>query len=212
MTSLLPPNATSGERALEQAMRAGIDLSAVGTLWNPATCPADVLPFLAWGLAISHWDADWSEAEKRAAIADAIPFHQRKGTRAAVEEILARFHPLLAIVEWHEANPRREPHTFEVRAPAGPDGIDASFLTTETATAIIRDVAAAKPLRAHFDFVFALETQAALWMAGGFMAGTINRADYDAVLDESRDWDAVLQTEDGEPVRTEDGTDFLETA
>lgn len=211
MTSLLPPNATAAERALEAAMRAGIDLSAVGELWNPETCPADVLPFLAWGLAISHWDADWSEAQKRAAIADAIPFHQVKGTRAAVEQILARFHPLLSIVEWWQANPRRTPHTFEVRAPAGPGGIDASFLTTETAEAIIRDVAAAKPLRSHFDFVFALEAQATLWMAGGFMAGTINRADYTAVLDESRDWDAVLQTEDGEPIRTPDGLDFLET-
>jgi phage tail P2-like protein len=212
MTSLLPPNATSGERALEQAMRSGIDLSAVGTLWNPETCPADVLPFLAWGLAISHWDSAWSEAQKRAAIAEAIPFHQIKGTRAAVEQILARFHPLLSIVEWWEANPRREPHTFEVRAPAGPGGIDASFLTTETAEAIIRDVAAAKPLRAHFDFVHALEAQATLWMAGGFMAGTATRSDYSAELDESRDWDIVLQTEDGEPIRTEDGTDFLETS
>lgn len=212
MTSLLPPNATSAERALEQAMRTGIDLSAVGTLWNPETCPEDVLPFLAWGLAISHWDAAWTEAEKRAAIAQAIPFHQIKGTRAAVEEILARFHPLLSIVEWWEANPRRTPHTFEVRAPAGPGGIDASFLTEETANAIIRDVAAAKPLRAHFDFVFALEAQASLYMAGGVMAGTISRRDYEAVLDESRDWTIVLQTEDGEPVYTPDGLDLLETS
>lgn len=212
MTSLLPPNATSAERALELAMRAGIDLSAVGTLWNPATCPADVLPFLAWGLAISHWDPAWSEAQKRAAIAEAIPFHQIKGTREAVEQILARFHPLLSIAEWWEANPRRDPHTFEVRAPAGPGGIDASFLTEETANAIIRDVAAAKPLRAHFDFVFALEAQASLYMAGGVMAGTISRRDYEAVLDESRDWTIVLQTEDGEPIYTPDGLDLLETS
>jgi phage tail P2-like protein len=212
MTSLLPPNATSGERGLEAAMRCGIDLSAVGTLWNPATCPADVLPFLAWGLAISHWDPDWTEAEKRAAVADAIPFHQRKGTRAAVEEVLARFHPLLSVVEWWQAKPRRDPHTFEVRAPAGPGGIDASFLTEETANAIIRDVAAAKPLRAHFDFVFALETEARLYMAGGVLAGTTLRQDYEAVLDESRDWTIVLQTEDGEPIYTPDGLDLLETS
>lgn len=211
MTSLLPPNATGAERALEQAMRAGIDLSAVGTLWNPETCPPDVLPFLAWGVAISHWDSTWSEAQKRAAVAGAIPFHQIKGTRAAVEQILARFHPLLSIVEWWEANPRRTPHTFEVRAPAGPGGIDASFLTTETAEAIIRDVAAAKPLRAHFDFVFALETEASLYMAGGVIAGSIQRADYEAVHDTSRDWSIVLQTEDGEPIADEDGT-FLETS
>lgn len=112
MTSLLPPNATAAERALEAAMRAGIDLSAVGELWNPETCPADVLPFLACGLAISHWDPDWSEAQKRTAIADAIPFHQIKGTRAAIEQILARFHPLLSIVEWWQANPRRALHHY----------------------------------------------------------------------------------------------------
>lgn len=212
MTSLLPPNATSAERALETAMRADIDLSMVGDLWNPLTCPVEVLPFLAWGLAISHWDPDWTEAEKRAAIMAAIPFHQIKGTRGAVEEIIGRFHPLLSIVEWWEANPRRDPHTFEVRAPAGPGGIDASFLTTATAEAIIRDVAAAKPLRSHFDFVFSLETQAGLWMAGGTMIGSMVRNDYEAVLDESRDWDAVLQTEDGEPIRTPDGGTFLETA
>lgn len=208
--SLLPPNSTPGERALETAMRADIDLAAVGTLWNPETCPAEVLPFLAWGLAISHWDPAWSEAEKRAAVAGAIPFHKRKGTRAAVEEVLARFHPLLTVIEWWEANPRRTPHTFEVRAPA-PD-IDASFLTPETAEAIIRDVAAAKPLRSHFDFVHTLEAQASLWMEGGVLPGIMHRADYAASLDESRDWSIVLLTENGEPIETPDGLDFLETA
>lgn len=150
------------------------------------------------------------KGQKRAAVADAIPFHQRKGTRAAVEEILARFHPLLAIVGWWQANPRREPHTFEVRTPAGRGRIDANFLTNEVAEAIIRDVAAAKPLRAHFDFVFALEAQASLYMAGGMIAGAVHCADYEAVHDTSRDWSIVLQTEDGEPIADEDGT-FLET-
>lgn len=209
MTSLLPPNATTGERALETALRADIDLSAVGTLWDPATCPADVLPFLAWGLAISHWDFDWTEAEKRAAIAAAIPFHQVKGTRAAVEQVLERFHPLLTVVEWHQANPPQAPHTFEVRAPAE---IGAAFLTAETAAAIIRDVAAAKPLRAHFDFIQVLEAQAAVYLAAGGMAGGFLRARLNAVLDDSRDWSIVLQTENGEPVFAPDGITLLETS
>ncbi|MCY1672114.1 phage tail protein I [Novosphingobium sp. SL115] len=208
--SILPPNALPSERALELAMRAGTDLAAVGTLLNPATCPEDVLPFLARDLAISHWNSDWTVEQKRAATADAIPFHQRKASRPAVEEVLARFHPQLAIVEGWQANPRRIAHTFEVRAPAGPDGIDASFLTDETAVAIIRDVAAAKPLRSHFDFVHSLETQVGLHMAGGVIAGTMARNDYAAVHDTSRDWSIVWQTEDGEPIQTEDGTDFVE--
>lgn len=207
--SLLPPNSTPEERALEGAMQAGIDLSAVGTLWDPWSCPAAVLPFLAWGLSISHWDANWSEVEKRTAVAEAIPFHKIKGTRGAVEQVLARFHPLLRVVSWHEANPPRDPHTFEVRANALEVPVD--FLTEEVAEAIVRDVANAKSLRDHFDFVQSLEAQAALFMAAGAMGGSLRRDDYAAEHDTSRDWDAVWQTEDGEPILTEDGTDYLET-
>lgn len=207
--SLLPPNASAAERALEEAMLAGIDISTVRTITDPWTCPAELLPFLASDLAIAHWDTDWSEAEKRAAVASATAFHKRKGTREAVEEVLDRFHPELTIVEWHQANPKRAPHTFEVRAPAS--AIPASFLTVETADAIIADVAAAKPLRAHFDFVHSLEARAGVVMAAGGMAGSMNRADYRAEIDTSRDWTLVFQTEDGEPILTEDGADYLET-
>lgn len=209
MDSLLPPNATAQERALEAALRADIDLSAVGTLWDPESCPAALLPFLAWGLAISHWDTAWTEAEKRAAVAGAIPFHFRKGTRGAVEEVLARFHPLLTITEWFERSPPGDPYTFEVRAPAE---IGADFLTAETAEAIIRDVAAAKPLRAHFDFVQLLEAELQGWLANGGKTGSFDRLELAAGHDETRDWSLVLQTEDGEPVYTPDGTDVLETA
>lgn len=205
--SLLPPNATAAERALEGAMLAEIDLSAVGTLWNPATCPADVLPFLAWSVAIAHWDSTWTEVEKRTAIAAAMAFHKIKGTRAAVEQVLARFSSLLTVVEWWETSPPRTPHTFEVRAPA-PD-IGADFLTTETANAIIRDVAAAKPLRSHFDFVIALEAQARLWLAGGGTVGTMFRSDFMAVRPDGS-FDHALLTEEGEPLFDDDGT-LLET-
>lgn len=204
--TLLPPNATLGERALESAMRSGIDLSAVGTLWNPLTCPAEVLPFLAWGLAITHWDPDWTEAEKRAAVLGALPYHKRKGTRAVVEEVLARFSPLLTLTEWWQALPPRAPHTFEVRAPAE---LGADFLTIDTVTAIVRDVAAVKPLRSHFDFVQELRAQATVWLAAGALPGTFFRDDFELVHDETRDWSIVLQTELGEPIRAEDGS-YLE--
>jgi len=206
--SLLPPNSTAGERAIEAAMLADIDLAAVGTLWDPATCPPEVLPFLGWGLAITYWDPDWSVAQKRTAVAGAIPFHRRKGTRGAVEEVLARFHPLLQITEWWQATPRRTPHTFEVRAPAE---IGADFLTAETAAAIIRDVNATKPLRSHFDFVQVLEAQARLWMAGGSIVGTMLRMDFTAVHDAPADWSHVLLTEDGAPILINLAGDPLET-
>lgn len=202
--SLLPPNASTSERAIEDTLRLDIDLSVVGTLWDPATCPAEVLPFLAWGLSISRWDPSWTEAEKRAAIADAIPFHRRKGTRGIVEEVLASFNPLLQVVEWWEMNPRGTPHTFEVRAPA--DLIPASFLTAETTAAIIRDIASIKPVRSHFDFVQSLEAQAFLYNSGGGMVGAYARHDAVAAHDNSPIWATYLQTEDGEPIEAEDGS------
>lgn len=208
--TLLPPNATPLERAMDLAMRADIDFAAVGTLWNPATCPPYVLPFLAWGLSISHWDADWTEAEKRAAVLAAIPFHRIKGTRAAVEQVLARYHPLLRLVEWWETTPRGNPHRFQVRADAA--DVPADMLTAETVDAIIRDVASVKPLRAHFDLVQTLKAQATVYLAAGGMVGGLSRADYGAIHDTSRDWDLILQTEDGEPMRMEQAVDYLEHA
>ncbi len=205
--TVLPPNNSDGELALENAMRMDVDLSAVGNLWNPATCPARILPFLAWGLSISRWDSTWTEAEKRAAIADAIPFHRRKGTRAVVREVLERFHPLLEIAEWWETVPRGMPHTFEVRAPA--DAIPASFLTQETAAAIIRDVTAVKPVRSHFTFVQSLEAQATLYLTGGSLPATYGRYEMSAAHDPSPLWATYFQTEYGEPLQDQDG-DFLE--
>ena len=201
--SLLPPNSEAPEYVLESALRMDVDLSAVGTLWDPQTCPAAILPFLAWGLAIAQWDASWTEAEKRAAIADAIPFHRRKGTRGIVEEVLQRFHPLLEVVEWWQMNPKAAPHTFEVRAPG--NLIPASFLNQETVDAIVRDVASVKPLREHFTFVQYLEAQAGAYLVSSAQVGSYSRHDYAAAHDPDPIWGNYLQTEDGEPFETEDG-------
>jgi len=206
--SVLPPASTKLEKALEQAAAGVLDIATpIRDVWSPTQCPVGHLPWLAWGLAISHWKTSWPVDYKRAAIADAIPYHRRKGTRSAVEEVLARYHPALTLTEWHEANPRRAPHTFEVRAPAD---IGAAFLTPETANAIIADVAVAKPARSHFDFVQVLEARAGLYMAAGGMAGAMYRADCTTTIDHSRDWNRVWLSEIGEPFRTENGSEYWE--
>ncbi|TKA96910.1 phage tail protein I, partial [Cereibacter changlensis] len=57
MTSILPPNATKAERAFEAALAALCDLPVpVGQLWSPETCPAALLPWLAWALSVDDWD------------------------------------------------------------------------------------------------------------------------------------------------------------
>ncbi|EIZ77768.1 phage-related tail protein [Novosphingobium sp. Rr 2-17] len=207
--SILPPASTGLEKALEQVAARLVDMPApIRTVWSAMDCPVGHLPWLAWGLAISHWKTHWTVEYKRAAIADAIPYHRRKGTRKAVEEVLARYHPSFKIVEWHEANPPRAPYTFEVRAPAAE--IPTSFLTAALAEEIIADVAIAKPARAHFDFVQTLEVQGRLFMAAGGLAGSMHRADYTVSHDTSRDWNALLLTDLGEPIRTDDGASYVE--
>lgn len=209
--SILAPASTKLEKSLEQAAASLLDMpTPIRDVWSPTACPAGHLPWLAWGLAISHWKTRWSVDRKREAVAGAIPYHRRKGTRQAVAEVLAEHHSSFRIVEWHEANPRLTPHTFEVRAPAAE--IPASFLTVGKAEEIIADVAIAKPARAHFDFVQNLDLTAGMFLAAGSMVGSVSRADYTAGLDDSRDWLALLQTEDGEPIANgASDIEFLET-
>ncbi len=87
--TLLPPNATAAERALEAATARTTETPVpVGDLWNPQTCPADALPWLAWALSVDVWDSSWSVDVKRSVIAESIAIHRRKGTVWAVREAL----------------------------------------------------------------------------------------------------------------------------
>jgi phage tail P2-like protein len=88
--SLLPVNATQAERNLALAVSR---ISAVPvplrSLYNPATCPAVALPWLAWAWSVSEWDSNWPEATKRAVIAASVAVHKIKGTPASIKAALA---------------------------------------------------------------------------------------------------------------------------
>ena len=89
MTSLLPPNATKPERAIEAALSRIGDISTPARLmWSPDLIPAEFLPWLAWALSVDDWDANWPEARKREVIRASIPLHRIKGTRASVQMAL----------------------------------------------------------------------------------------------------------------------------
>lgn len=89
MTRLLPPNATPTEAALETATARLGDVPVVAGLWDPETCPAAVLPWLAWALSIDEWDAGWTDETKRRIVASSVAVHRRKGTVAAVKRAVA---------------------------------------------------------------------------------------------------------------------------
>ena len=88
--SLLPYNATSQERSLEGATARAADVPVmVRQSWNPDTCPAALLPWLAWALSIDEWSAAWPEAVKRAVIRDSYQVHKKKGTVLSVRQVFA---------------------------------------------------------------------------------------------------------------------------
>lgn len=206
--SLLPPTSTAAERAIEGVLAERFAIPVdIARLWNPLTCPAELLPWLAWGLSVDLWDSEWSEATKRAAIADAIPFQMRKGTPASLRTVLDRSDPLIALVEWFDANPRMDPHTFRLELPL-PSESDVPYDEALVA-ALLRDIAAVKPVRAHMEAVFTLRLVTETAMAAVAQPLTLIRLDLSADSEIEAEWADYLLTEIGEPILAEDGS-FLE--
>ncbi|MDG4811935.1 phage tail protein I [Hydrogenovibrio sp. 3SP14C1] len=87
--SILPSNSTPLELALEQVINRPIP-NLIGDMWNPDTCPAELLGYLAFSLAVEVWDDGWTESIKRQVIKSSIPEYEIKGTVAAVKLALSK--------------------------------------------------------------------------------------------------------------------------
>ncbi len=131
-------------------------------LLNPATCPLALLPWLAWTLSVDTWDATWPEAVKRERIRTAMSIARRKGTAAAVREVVASFGGQIALREWFQSDPPGIPHTFElVLTLNGANGLPAEPAFIDQ---VIDEVRRAKPLRSHFNFVLGISASGAVGM------------------------------------------------
>lgn len=100
--TLLPPNVSRLERALDQAaaQRLGALPSLVPSIWNADTCPPALLPYLAWSLSVDEWDNTWSIERKRSVIREAPEIHRKKGTLSAIRHALSVVgHPDAEILE-----------------------------------------------------------------------------------------------------------------
>lgn len=90
MANILPPNASRYERALASEVDRLLDLDVpLRTIWDPWTCPENLLPYLAWTHSVDVWDVDWPLSRKREAVAQAIRLHQLKGTEQGLREAIA---------------------------------------------------------------------------------------------------------------------------
>lgn len=160
---LLPPSATSQERALSEAAARLTDVPLlVRESWNPATCPASLLPWLAWALSVDEWDTTWTEQEKRDVIEASLMIHRHKGTIGAVRRALTPLGYLVEVVEWFEETPVGDPYTFSIVMGTGSKPVTADLYDKAE-----RIVLTYKNLRSHLK---ALTVKADV--RGAFYVGT----------------------------------------
>jgi phage tail P2-like protein len=147
VNAILPPNSTPLERGLEAATKR---LSAipynVHTLNDPATCPANVLPFLAYALSVDTWDHTWPEKTKRKVVAAAIAVHRVKGTLGAVLDALKAVDMDADVSEWFQHD--GTPYTFKIDI-----NLFDKPLTRDDLTLAITVIENAKNTRSHLDAI-----------------------------------------------------------
>lgn len=160
---LLPPNATPQERALSQTMaRLADSAPACRGMWDPDTCPAQHLPWLAWALSVDDWNAAWSDAQKRAVIRASYAVHKHKGTVGAIRAALSALGYSIELTEWHQESPPAAPYTFGVTADLWGTGIDVRMWEEITTVAL-----AAKNIRSHLRYVRLRATVRGVLYVGG---------------------------------------------
>lgn len=149
--SLLPPNATPQERAIEAATARIGDIGApLRALKNPAACPVELLPWLAWELSVDTWRPEWPEHIKRSRLASAIAIQRYKGTVQSVRDVVESFGGAVEMVEWWQKTPKGIPHTFDLTLTLS--GNDGSQATAQFTDDVIGEVNKTKPVRSHFTF------------------------------------------------------------
>jgi phage tail P2-like protein len=158
MSELLPPNSTLTERNLATVCAAISDIpSPITRLMNPDTIPAELLPWLAWHMGIDAWKDYWPEQTKRARVKSAIAIARKKGTAAAVREVVATFGGNIALREWFQMDPPGIPGTFDiVMTVSARDGVPP---TAAYVADIIAEIDRTKPVRAHYTFTQGFQMQ-----------------------------------------------------
>lgn len=166
--SLLPPNASELERlaaeALAQIERVPVPLRQ---LWNPDTCPVELLPYLAWAFSVDRWSSAWPERAKRAAIKAAYFIHAHKGTIGALRRVVEPLGYLIEVREWWEEQPLGTPGTFRLLVGVLDTGITEEMY--QELTWLIDD---AKPVSRHLvGLAIGLEARGATYVAAAAMDG-----------------------------------------
>ncbi|MFI8416496.1 phage tail protein I [Serratia sp. NPDC078593] len=140
---LLPVGSSALEVAAAQACAALAQVRVpVRELWNPQTCPANLLPYLAWAFSVDRWDEAWAEETKRSVVASAHFVHRHKGTISALRRVVEPLGYLIEVREWWQLN--ETPGTFRLVV-----GVLETGITEEMYQELERMIFDAKPASRH---------------------------------------------------------------
>lgn len=140
---LLPTGSSSLEVAAAEALATLSKMNVpLRQLWNPQTCPVQLLPYLAWAWSVDRWDSGWSESTKRAVVAAARYVHRHKGTIGAIRRVVEPLGYLIRVIEWWKTN--ETPGTFRLDV-----GVLDTGITEEMYNELERLIADAKPCSRH---------------------------------------------------------------
>lgn len=151
--SLLPVNATNLEKDVEGVVSRIDDIPVpIKDLWNPESCPAQLLPWLAWAVSVDVWESSWPENIKRKVIANSLAIHRIKGTVKSVEQALDALGVKVEISEWFEHD--GQPHTFYLTALVNSNLSDKkeTILGPKLYRTLRKSIDQVKPVRSHYDF------------------------------------------------------------
>ena len=169
MNSLLPPNASPLERDLEAIITESADLPIqIRSLWDPWSCPASLLPWLAWAVSVDDWQDAWPEQIQRQAIEASFEVHRYKGTPYAVQRALDSLGIRTEVVEWWEPQGSGLPGTMRVTALLN-DNISGGegLINAEMLSLVTRAVEKAKRGSIHFDVELGIALAEAFTLAAG---------------------------------------------
>ncbi|WP_067096195.1 phage tail protein I [Marinomonas atlantica] len=166
--SLLPPNATDLELAVEKVLSRSDQIPIpIDTLWSAENAPENTLPWLAWALSVDEWSSDWSVETKRSVIQSSPSVHKVKGAVGAVRRAIASVSIDINLVEWWQQE-SAVPFTFRADVVIPESGISESKLTE-----VKRVVAASKNARSHLTHFRLTHEQS----AGVFMTAMLSVRD-----------------------------------
>lgn len=150
-------------QALNKVERVSIPISQ---LYNADTCPADLLPYLAWAWSVDRWDPLWSTQTKRNVIKASYSVHKKKGTIASLRRVVEPLGYLITVTEWWKYN--GTPGTFKLDI-----GVLDTGITDEMYQELERLISDAKPVSRHLTGLsIKAEVQGVLYMGAALMSGS----------------------------------------